>query len=322
VTLTSANGVYAADRYESYAVTDGTMTAQQVADAPTGFTYSLKHTTTVADASLSASQRAQLAQKIEGFNIADLAFGTANAATVTVSFWVKSSLTGTFGGSLCNGAYNRSYPFSYTISSANTWEKKSVTITGDTSGSWDAGNGRGIVVYFGLGLGSDFSGTANTWQAGEKIAPTGSVSVIGTLNATFYITGVQLEAGSVATPFERRPFGTELALCQRYFQTIIGTASTNDFVASGFTGPNQFNGGAILKTSMRAAPTISISGSISNLNYTHPAIAATVSSIASTFSSTESYAIVANSVAATTNGFGAYLRVVATGTAVQFSSEL
>ena len=148
-----------------------------------------------------------------------MAWGTANAQTVTLSFWVRSSLTGTFGGCIRNSAQNYSYVFSYSISSANTWEQKSVTIAGPTSGTWIGGtNGVGMIVQFSLGMGSTLSNTAGSWYSGNYRAPTGSVSVVGTNGATFYITGVQLEKGSTATSFDYRPYGTELQLCQRYFQ--------------------------------------------------------------------------------------------------------
>jgi hypothetical protein len=153
---------------------------------------------------------------IEGYNIADLDWGTANAKTVTLSFWVRSSLTGTFGGALSNDPA-RSYAFSYTISAANTWEQKAITIVGDQSGTWNKTNSLGVVVRFGLGSGATYSGTAGAWTAGNLVQPTGTVSVVGTNGATFYITGVQLEVGSTATPFERRLYGQELANCQRYF---------------------------------------------------------------------------------------------------------
>jgi hypothetical protein len=157
-------------------------------------------------------------QPVEGFNTSDLGFGAAGASTVTLSFWVRSSLTGTFGGAINNSAYNRSYPFSYTISAANTWEQKSVTIAGDTSGTWiGATNGVGLYAWFNLGTGSTGSTTANAWAAGAYYAPTGATSVVGTNGATFYITGVQLEKGSTATSFDYRPYGTELQLAQRYY---------------------------------------------------------------------------------------------------------
>lgn len=212
---------YTLDRWRAQDTTDGVFTVQQDAGAvtpPAGFTDYLGVTTTTADSSLSASQVARVWQAIEGYNIADLGWGTANAKTVTVSFWVRSSLTGSFGGSLLNGSDNRAYPFNYTINSANTWEQKSVTIPGDTSGTWNTTNSVGVYLIFGLGVGSTFSGTANAWASSELYAPTGSVSVIGTLNATWYITGVQLEVGSQATSFDYRQYGTEFALCQRYYE--------------------------------------------------------------------------------------------------------
>jgi hypothetical protein len=223
-TLTSSQ-TYTLDRFFGAEDTDGVMTVQQSSTAPTGFNFSALCTATTADASLGSTQHVYLGQKIEGFNTADLGWGTANAQTVTLSFWVRSSLTGTFGGSITNSAFSRSYPFSYTISSANTWEQKSVTIAGDTTGTWvGATNGAGIQLLFGLGVGSSFSGTAGAWAAAGLMSVTGAVSVIGTLNANWYITGVQLEKGSTATSFDYRPYGTELNLCQRYYyKAITGT---------------------------------------------------------------------------------------------------
>jgi len=174
-------------------------------------------------------------QAIEGFNFADMAWGTANAQTVTLSFRVYSSLTGTFGGSLGNGSsFNRSYPFTYTISSANTWTTISITIAGDTTGTWaGATNGVGVYVNFGLGVGSTFSGTAGAWAAGDYRSATGATSVVGTSGATFYITGVQLEKGSTATSFDYRPYGTELALCQRYCPAWSVSGASSNFPFAG-----------------------------------------------------------------------------------------
>ena len=157
-------------------------------------------------------------QQIEGLNTGDLAWGTASAATVTLSFWVRSSLTGTFGGVVKNSDATRSYPFSYAISSANTWEQKSVTIAGDTSGTWLTTNDIGIGLTFGLGVGSTVSGTAGAWAAANYNSATGATNVVATSGATFYITGVQLEKGSTATSFDYRPYGTELILAQRYYE--------------------------------------------------------------------------------------------------------
>lgn len=186
---------------------------------PAGFKNYWGFTSSSAYSALS-SDYFQLLQPIEGLNIYDLAWGTASAATVTLSFWVRSSLTGTFSGALRNATPDRSYPFTYTISSANTWEQKSVTIPGDTSGTWLTTNSIGIYVNLSLGMGSSFSGTANTWQAGNYAAATGTVSVVGTSGATIYITGVQLEKGTTATSFDYRPFTTEVQLCQRYYEIV------------------------------------------------------------------------------------------------------
>ena len=212
------NQAYAVDRFYGEDNSDGVFTVQRVADAPTGFINSLKATITTADSSLAATQFAAICQQIEGYNFSDLGFGAAGAQTFTLSFWVKSSLTGAFGGSFRNSSDGRCYPFSYSISVANTWEYKTLTVIGDTTGTWVTDNGIGLKVWWSLGAGSTYSGTAGAWTSSLIITPTGAVSVIGTLNATFQITGVQLEVGTAATPFERRQYGQELALCQRYYE--------------------------------------------------------------------------------------------------------
>jgi len=209
---------FVTDRFGIYGSVTSKFTGQQSSTASTGFNNSLLLTSSSAY-TVGAAETFFLTQRIEGFNTADLGFGTANAKTVTLSFWVRSSLTGTFGGSLMNNAYDRSYPFSYTISAANTWEQKSITIAGDTTGTWvGATNGVGLRVHWSLGTGSTLSTTAGSWATGEYYAPTGATSVVGTNGATFYITGVQLEVGSSATGYEYRQYGTEFALCQRYYE--------------------------------------------------------------------------------------------------------
>jgi hypothetical protein len=195
---------------------------------PAGFGYQFGISTAVA-VSLVAGDYFVLQQSIEGYNVQDFAFGSASAAQITLSFWVRSSLTGTFSGGLGNNANNRSYVFTYSIPAANTWTKISVTIAGDTSGTWTADNTIGLAVRFSLGMGATFSSTAGSWQTGSYYAATSSVSVVGTLSATFYITGVQLEVGPVATPFEQRPIGMELALCQRYYHRITSPTATSGF---------------------------------------------------------------------------------------------
>jgi hypothetical protein len=220
--FTQTTAAYCVDRWNVNGSASSKFTVQQNAGAvtpPLGFTNYLG-ITSLSSYSVAAGDYFYLMQGIEGFNVADLGWGTANAKTVTVSFWVRSSLTGTFGGVLRNliSGATRSYPFTYSINAANTWELKSITVAGDITGTWATGNGNSLTVCYGLGTGSTFSGTAGAWVSSNLISATGAVSVVGTNGATFYITGVQLEVGTQATSFEYRQYGQELVLCQRYFE--------------------------------------------------------------------------------------------------------
>jgi len=216
--VTPTNGQFSVDRWAAEISQASKFSFQQNAGSvtpPAGFINYLG-VTSLSAYTVGSGEVFNLYQRIEGLNVSDLAWGTASAATVTLSFWVRSSLTGTFGGAIQNSGNDRSYPFSFTISAANTWEQKSVTIAGDTSGTWLTTNGIGVRVRFNLGAGSTVSGTAGAWAGADYRSATGATSVVGTNGATFYITGVQLEKGSTATSFDYRPYGTELALCQRY----------------------------------------------------------------------------------------------------------
>lgn len=215
--VTPTTTQYVLDRWQITVAQASKLSVQQSSTAPAGFVNSTL-ITSLSAYSVGASDYFDYRQSIEGFNVADLAWGTASAATITLSFWVRSSLTGTFGGAVKNSAANRSYPFTYTISAANTWEQKSVTIAGDTSGTWVTNSGAGLILQMGLGVGSTYSGTAGSWAGANYLSATGATSVVGTSGATFYITGVQLEKGTVATSFDWRPYGTELVLCQRYYE--------------------------------------------------------------------------------------------------------
>ena len=248
--VTANDGVFPVDRFKFNVAVNGKGTGQQSTTAPAGFINSLLFTSNSAY-TVGASENFNIDHYVEGLNVADLGWGTANAATVTLSFWVRSSLTGTFGGSVNNSASNRSYPFSYTISAANTWEQKSITIAGDTSGTWLTTNGSGIKLHFSLGTGTTFSGTAGAWAGTNYVSATGATSVVGTSGATFYITGVQLEKGSTATSFDYRPYGTELALCQRYFEMIYKTWGT-------FSTTSIFRINGRFATKKRAQPSATI----------------------------------------------------------------
>jgi hypothetical protein len=254
VSLSGLAVTYTLDRWAIRNDTDAVVSVQQSSTAPTGFNNSLLYTVTTADTSLSASQNYSIQQRVEGFNTADFGWGTASAATVTLSFWVRSSLTGTFGGAIANSAANRSYPFTYTISVANTWEQKTVTLAGDTTGTWLTTNGIGAYIYLSTGAGAAVSGTAGAWAGADYRSSTGATSVVGTNGATFYITGVQLEKGSTATSFDYRPYGTELMLCQRYLPFFSGVTGSNLF-AGQCTTTASTQIAIPFKVSTRIAPT-------------------------------------------------------------------
>ena len=317
---------YTVDRFSYIGTQASKFTIQQNAASvtpPSGFTNYLGFTVASAVASPAASDQFAVYHKIEGYNCSDLAFGSASALTVTVSFWVRSSLTGTFSGGLVNSAGNRSYVFNYTISAANTWEQKTVTIAGDTTGTWLTTNGIGIQLRLDLGSGSNQDGTASAWQVADKMRTSSSVRVVSTAGATFYITGVQLEKGSTATSFDYRPYGTELQLCQRYCWVTSnssgdGTAFGNGYVYS--------SGGARIQVSypvtMRSKPTLTASA------YTTWQLASTASSTLTSGGvtlngSTLNMANLDCPSSGLTGGYAIILRDYSTASAnLQFSAEL
>ena len=261
ITVTTGN-VYGADRFNSSKSTSsGTMTVQQSTTAPTGFKNSLLHTVSTG-ASPAAGDQNRVEHCVEGYNFADLDFGTANAKTFTFSFWVRSSVTGTYAVAFLNAAWNRSYVATYTVSSANTWEQKTITIAGDTTGTWATDNTVGIRFKFDLGSGSTSNtATPNQWVSGEYYRTSSTVTLLSTTGATFYITGVQLEVGSTATPFERRMYGNELALCQRYcfVDGYVGNAYTR-FPLAYATSTTQSLTVLSFPVTMRTVPSLTWSG--------------------------------------------------------------
>jgi hypothetical protein len=263
-----------------------------------------------------------LGQAIEGFNTADLNFGTANAATVTLSFWVYSSLTGTFGGSLQANASARAYAFNYTISSANTWEKKTITVAGDTTGTWvGATNGIGMNLYLGLGIGSNYTGSANTWSGSNTIVPTGTSSLVATANATFYITGVQLEKGSVATPFDYRQYGTELALCQRYYQHYVFASGGVPPCSGVWRNSTRFDTNSMLPVVMRSTPTIATTN-IGNINVYAGGSAQVATAISDNGSTASVVGLNITVASGGTDGRGGYLQASGATAGYTLSSEL
>jgi hypothetical protein len=267
VTPSTGAFVYITDRWNVYVGQNSKCSFQQNAGSvtpPVGFTNYLGVTSSSAYSVIS-TDIFELGQCIEGLNASDLAWGTANAKTITLSAWVYSSLTGTFGGSLQNSAGNRSYPFTYSISSANTWTQISVTIAGDTTGTWLTTNGIGIRVSFGLGVGSTYSGTAGSWAGSTYWSATGAVSVVGTNGATFYITGVQFEVGSSASSFEVADYTTQLCMCQRYYYANQATNAYGSFTTGALISGTELQGVVPYPVTMRTTPVFSSSGSFETL---------------------------------------------------------
>jgi hypothetical protein len=258
---------YTLDRWFSRQDGGGVASLQQSSVAPAGFTKSILLTVTTSDSSVTGVDRYFITQAIEGFNCSDLAWGTASAQTVTLSFWVRSSVTGTYGGAIQNGGGNRSYAFTYTITAANTWEQKTVTIAGDTTGTWATDNSAGMQIRFGLGVGPTLTTAAGSWTAGNFISANGATNWISTNGATFYLTGVQLEVGTVATSFDFRSIGTELALCQRYYVDLAnnGGATQNSYRAIGFCATYTTTQGsyvAQVPVPMRTLPSLTQAGTM------------------------------------------------------------
>lgn len=284
--LAMANNTNLIDRYRftgSASVASKLNFAQNLnsVTGPTGFPFYSGFQTASAY-TVTGSDIAVMEQIIEGYNIQDLAWGTSDAKPITISFWVRSSLTGTFGGCLKNAGYSTSYPFTYTISTANTWTYVSINITAPTTGTWNTTNGQGIRVMIGLGVGATSSGTAsNSWISGDYYSATGAVSILGTASATFYITGFQVEKGTQATSFDVRSYTNELQLCQRYC-TTINDATTSGYIqgyGGGCRGVTYIGVTIPLPTAMRATPSLSNVGGTVRLTVGNSAVDSASSSM-------------------------------------------
>ena len=325
--VTPTTNQYTLDRWRSLAGgASSKYSVQQNAGSvtpPAGFT-NYFGVTSLSSYSVSASDYQGLVQKIEGYNVADLNWGTANAKTVTLSFWVRSSLTGTFGGAIANAGHDRSYPFTYTITTANTWEYETITIAGDTTGTWLTDNSVGIQVFFGLGVGSSASGTAGAWAGSQYFSATGATSVVGTNGATFYITGVQLEAGSTATSYDYRHYSVELAMCQRYYYKII-KGDGNSRVLSGYISSTTQSINLLnMPVSMRTSPTaLETSGTAAHYSVAYTNTETTCSAVPSyNDSSVNTVSVIGAVASGLTAGQGGQLRFINASAYLAVSAEL
>jgi len=324
---TPTDGAYTLDRWYADMGVASKFTVSQNAGSvtpPTGFVNYLGVTSSSAY-SIGATDIFTITQRIEGYNISDFAWGTASAKTVTLSFQVYSSLTGTFGGTLRNNGNSRCYPFTYSIPVANTWTTISVTIAGDTSGTWLSTNGNGVAVTFGLGVGSTYSGTAGAWSSNLYFSATGATSVVGTNGATFYITGVQLEIGSTATPFERRLYGQELLNCQRYYYKQIGSTGYPFFSTGYVNSATRMFGIFNFSQMMRATPTLETTGTVSNYVILSSAASPTVTALSIDGQTTNfsAFLIIDASAGGMTAGQGSIFRGNNTSSAfIAYAAEL
>jgi hypothetical protein len=315
------NGVYTLDRFIYYHNV-GTLNVRQNLNSvtpPAGFTNYFGLTVT-GTASPGSADFNSLQQQIEGFNMSDLAWGTASASAVTLSFWVRSSVTGTFGGAFLNNAGNYGYGFTYSVPTANTWTLITVNVAGPTSGTWETTNGRGVAVIWDLGNGSNIRSSAGSWQAANVQGVTGGVNLFATNGATFYITGVQLEAGSVASPFERIDYGRQLIQCQRYFYKTTGGSNTRHAI-SGNGSLAQCFPTVFFKVTMRTTPSVSVS-SASHFNVEALNGAGSVVTTGISWNAGDSDSATLNVSSAGSGGVGCNLLGNSTSAVVSYSAEL
>lgn len=321
-TSATAGGYVSLDRYESLSTGGGAYTFSQETDTPSGqgFKNSAKVTVDTADSSIAAGDYYHLQQNIEGQNIAHLMQGTSDAIKVTLSFWVKSSLTGDFGGAFRNDDGSRTRPFQYNILSADTWQKVTKTIQLDTSGTWLTTDGTGLRVGFDLGSGTTYQGASDAWASANYLTQSGSVQLIGTSSATWHITGVQLEAGDTATPFEHRSYGDELARCNRYYHRYVSNGDNEGIVIAMRYSNGSAYGAYSYPVEMRSAPSFSSSGA-STFLYLYSTGATAPTTLSAGQASKHSAGIVFGAGSAS-NGQAVQFRCGTAGSWFEFDAEL
>ena len=263
LTVSNSGQNYQVDMYRGRAQGGGQFTIQQVTDAPsgTGLYNSSKLQVTTADTSVGTTDYYEFIQYIEGYNFLPTEYGGSGAKTCTLSFYVKSNIANTFTGAIGNVGNNRGFGFNYTINSANTWERKTITIPGDTTGSWNKANSVGAKIIFSLGIGSQFAtANVNTWETRETMGTDDGYSLIGSTSNNLYITGIQFEVGDTATSFEHRNISDELRRCQRYFQVLSRNTSAGLNAHSRYpllgNGTNSTLWYAYHKVTMRVKPSL------------------------------------------------------------------
>tara|TARA_A100001015_G_scaffold321082_1_gene450019 strand:- start:693 stop:1727 length:1035 start_codon:yes stop_codon:yes gene_type:complete len=307
----TAHNSYSVDRWQLKNTSGATCTHEQSTDAPAPFKNSIKYT--AGGTSCSAAQVAGIAQRMEGTSITSIGLGTSAAQPVTLSFYVKSSVTGTYAVSMRNNDTNQSFINTYTISSANTWEYKKVTFDARTTGTWLTTTGIGVRLWFDLGSGSNFDGTAGSWTTDNHLTVSSQADVVGTSSATWFVTGVQLELGEVATPFEHRSFADDLALCQRYYQTMARGAMGGAYSSTQWIGGGNFN------TPMRATPTASQPSGVATVHDPSTATYEQSSTdITATYASTTGSTFILGNL----SGMNAFRPMSLFGGQIDFSSEL
>jgi len=316
----TADQTYVLDRFGAGLSVASKFSLEQTTTVPAGFKNSMK-ATVVSAYTPGASEWFGFFQKVEGLNTSHLDFGTSNAKTLTLSFWVRSSVTGDYGFSLANSAQNRAYPVLYNISAADTWEHKTITIAGDTSGTWLTTNGVGLILLWSLGAGSSFLQTANAWGTGLGLGTTGQTNWITNAAATFYITGVQLELGETATPFEHRSYGDELARCQRYYVQLINGSDHSVSIGSALgSGANQARAVVQFPVEMRSSPSI-VSNSGTNY-FTIEGIISFNGPMLTTYKNTRAAMLYFSTGTTLTNGQSGVFRSNNASTSLAFKAEL